>query len=152
MERLRRESGIKIQGGGPRNKFNLLLLPWSLMIQAFFLFNVYWLRRLLRRDILRCPLLTLSYLGSHSKSKISNYFSHTPQKKTCVNQSDDFFSKENFQSRRHGWKNPFSHSVNIFWALSMIQHCGAQSESRNSSLRASYCVGLLWSWLQRNFF
>ena len=80
MERLRRESGIKIQGGGPQNKFNLLLLPWSLMIQAFFLFNVYWLRRLLRRDILRCPLLTLSYLGSHSKSKISNYFSHTQKK------------------------------------------------------------------------
>lgn len=151
MERLRRESGIKIQGGGPQNKFNLLLLPWSLMIQAFFLFNVYWLRRLLRRDILRCPLLTLSYLGSHSKSKISNYFSHTPTKhvltRVMIFLARRIFSLGGMGGRIHSviqWTF-FEH---FLWSSTV----GHKSESRNSSLRASYCVGLLWSWLQRNFF
>lgn len=48
----------------------------SYMIQTDILFNVYCARESLKRELLRCPAFMFSYLGSHSKTKIDNYFSH----------------------------------------------------------------------------
>lgn len=92
--RLRRENGVKIQGDGPQDKFNVLLLPGSQMIQALILFNVYCIRGCLRRDVFEMPSTHAQLFGKSFQNQNGQLlFSHP---KMCVNQSDDFSARRIF--------------------------------------------------------